>query len=463
LMYTSSYASEVKDPFPIFQNQVLNQELTFQELVEKYYEEILDLAKNGKESEIKDYGYRTQQDKYIMSLDEVAQLKAYEKYQAEAFVDFQKKKRAYGDKEKEMVKIVLNKYNSYEEYLAYQRTDQAVSDWESGTTDGVLRLAVKDMKNLTKDEQNRYDKKMEMIKNEDFFHALLMTDGKTTINTNMDKNNSTIIDNIKINKTSSEAQDIEVPFATIDEVPLFEGCESSGSKDADKDCTSRKVAEFVNKNYNTNLATELGLTGRQRINVIFKIGKDGKVKDVLSRAPHPGLEAEAIRVIKSMPDFTPGKQKGEAVTVPYSLPILFQVSDDVSSTNRKETDNVEEENIEVPYAVVEEVPLFPSCDVLDSNEERKNCTSKKISEFVNKNFNTDLVKELGLTGRQRLNIIFKIGEDGHISDITARGPHPGLEKEAIRVVKTLPKMTPGKQTGNAVVVPYSLPVLFQVQ
>src|SRR5690606_39000974 len=109
-------------------------------------------------------------------------------------------------------------------------------------------------------------------------------------------------------------------------------CESSGSQKDDKMCTSDHVAQFVNRNFNVDIATEKGLKGRQRINVIFKIGKDGKIRDVMARAPHPALEAEAIRVIQSMPDFTPGEQRGEAVTVPYSLPILFQVQDDTPET-----------------------------------------------------------------------------------------------------------------------------------
>ena len=118
--------------------------------------------------------------------------------------------------------------------------------------------------------------------------------------------------------------------------------------------------------------------------------------------------------------------------------------------------------MEVPYAVVDEVPLFPSCEGLNSNEEHKNCTSNKIS-FVNENFNTNLAKELGLTGRQRISVIFKIEEDGSISNIKARAPHPDLENEITRVIGTLPKMTLGKHKGKAVTVPYSLPVLFQVQ
>jgi protein TonB len=45
----------------------------------------------------------------------------------------------------------------------------------------------------------------------------------------------------------------------------------------------------------------------------------------------------------------------------------------------------------------------------------------------------------------------------------ARGPHPGLEKEAKRVIGMLPKMKPGRQRGKAVVMPFSIPIVFQVQ
>lgn len=90
---------------------------------------------------------------------------------------------------------------------------------------------------------------------------------------------------------------------------------------------SDKIQEFVNKKFNTDLASELGLSGRQRINVIFKIDKTGEVVGIRARAPHPGLEKEAARVIGLLPKMQPGKQRGKAVTVPYSLPIVFQVQD----------------------------------------------------------------------------------------------------------------------------------------
>jgi len=119
-------------------------------------------------------------------------------------------------------------------------------------------------------------------------------------------------------------EDEEVPFAVIENVPVFPGCEK-GDNNAKKACMSQKIQEFVNKKFNTELAGELGLSGRQRINVIFKIDKTGNVVGIRARAPHPGLEKEAERVIGLLPQMQPGKQRGKAVTVPYSLPIVFQV------------------------------------------------------------------------------------------------------------------------------------------
>ena len=121
-------------------------------------------------------------------------------------------------------------------------------------------------------------------------------------------------------------EDIEVPFAVIENVPVFPGCEK-GNNDAKRKCMSDKINKFVQKKFNTDLAGDLGLTGRQRINVIFKIDKKGDVVGVRSRAPHPRLEKEAARVINLLPKMKPGKQRGKAVTVPYSLPIVFQVQD----------------------------------------------------------------------------------------------------------------------------------------
>lgn len=116
-----------------------------------------------------------------------------------------------------------------------------------------------------------------------------------------------------------------VPFAVIENVPVYPGCEKAGNNDQKKKCMSDKISAFVNSKFNTSLADDLGLTGRQRIAVQFKINSAGNVVDVVARAPHPRLEAEAKKVISQLPKMAPGKQRGKAVDVLYSLPILFQV------------------------------------------------------------------------------------------------------------------------------------------
>lgn len=116
---------------------------------------------------------------------------------------------------------------------------------------------------------------------------------------------------------------------------------------------------------------------------------------------------------------------------------------------------------EVPYAVIQKVPTYPGCT--GDNEALKECMSTKIAEAINANFNTDIAGALNLSGRQRITVQFKIDKTGTVTDIRARAPQPELEAEAIRVVKLLPKMTPGEHRGEKVGVLYSLPIVFEVE
>jgi bla regulator protein BlaR1 len=134
---------------------------------------------------------------------------------------------------------------------------------------------------------------------------------------------------------ANELVDVEVPFGVVDEVPEFPGCEVLLSKEEKKECFSKNVTMFVNKNFNTQIGKGNGLVGNQRINVIFKINNQGNVVDVNSRASHTVLEAEAIRVIKMFPKMTPGKQRGKAVNVIYSLPIVFQIAEEKKTDEKK--------------------------------------------------------------------------------------------------------------------------------
>lgn len=123
----------------------------------------------------------------------------------------------------------------------------------------------------------------------------------------------------------------------------------------------------------------------------------------------------------------------------------------------------DDEPIVVPYEFIEDVPIFPGCEGLQSNEERKKCMSQKITQFVNTRFNKNLGEEVGVSGVNRINVGFKIDKEGNIIDVQSRAPHPRLEAEARRVINSLPKMEPGKQRGKPVAVSYYLPIIFQIQ
>ncbi|MDA7706472.1 MAG: energy transducer TonB [Flavobacteriaceae bacterium] len=120
------------------------------------------------------------------------------------------------------------------------------------------------------------------------------------------------------------------------------------------------------------------------------------------------------------------------------------------------------EDVEVPFSVIENVPEYPGCEK-GTNAQKRKCMSDKIAKFVQRKFNTDLANDLGLTGKQKISVVFKIDKKGNVTGVRSRAPHPRLEKEAARVINLLPKMKPGRQRGRAVIVPYTLPITFIVQ
>ncbi len=129
------------------------------------------------------------------------------------------------------------------------------------------------------------------------------------------------------------------------------------------------------------------------------------------------------------------EDKGEAVQVVSTGPAV--VVEEV----------VEEEPI---FQVVEEMPSFPGGDA-------------ECMRFLSKNIKyPTIAQENGIQGRVILQ--FVVNKDGSIVDVTvARSVDPYLDKEAVRVVKMMPKWTPGKQRGKPVRVKYTLPVMFRLQ
>lgn len=137
-----------------------------------------------------------------------------------------------------------------------------------------------------------------------------------------------------------------------------------------------------------------------------------------------------------------------------------------TETNQEEIVEIEDvevvevvEDISVPFAVIEDVPVFPGCE---NARDKKACFQEMIQRHIRKNFRyPEIAQEMGIQGR--VNIIFVIQKDGSIGNIRMRGPDKSLEAEALRIIQKLPQMTPGKQRGQPVKVPFSIPITFKLQ
>ncbi|MFY0602562.1 MAG: energy transducer TonB [Flavobacteriaceae bacterium] len=121
-----------------------------------------------------------------------------------------------------------------------------------------------------------------------------------------------------------------------------------------------------------------------------------------------------------------------------------------------------EPDTNVPFLVLEDVPVFPGCK--GSKAELKSCFHKKIQKHFSRKFDSDLPNEVGLSsGKKNVILLFVIDKSGNIVDVKAKAPHPRLQKEAIRIVNLLPTMKPGMQRGSPVNVKYTLPMKIIVE
>ncbi|MDD3910378.1 MAG: energy transducer TonB [Proteiniphilum sp.] len=110
----------------------------------------------------------------------------------------------------------------------------------------------------------------------------------------------------------------------------------------------------------------------------------------------------------------------------------------------------QEEVTEEIFVVVENQPEFPGGNAA-------------MMKFLSDNIKYPVIaQENGIQGRVICN--FVVERDGSITDVqVVRGVDPSLDREAVRVIQSMPRWTPGKQRGQAVRVRFTLPVVFRLQ
>lgn len=193
-----------------------------------------------------------------------------------------------------------------------------------------------------------------------------------------------------------------------------------------------------------------------QLNLADEIEEEIPITEIQNTPPPPPPPPAAPEVIEVVED----EEEVEETVIESTETTQEEVIVEVEEV---EVEEVEEVIEDVPFSIIENVPVFPGCES-GNNDAKKKCMSDKINQFVQRNFNTDLAQDLGLdSGIKRIFVSFKVDTQGNIVGIRSRAPHPRLEQEAARVIQKLPKMKPGRQRGKPVNVPYSLPITFRVE
>lgn len=245
-----------------------------------------------------------------------------------------------------------------------------------------------------------------------------------------------------------KSEDI-IEFDVIEQVPVYKGCNKKLNNTALRKCISHAINKHVLRNFNTKISDSLGLSGfSARIYTRFTIDKDGTVIDIKARGSHPKLEDEAKRVIKLIPVFDkPGIQKEKPVKVTFDLPITFNIKD------RKQY----KPNVSL-LKDLDTFPIHKRCDETLAFNSQKECSTKKIVDFIKLGINMELANKLFPQDKNtKIKLDFIIDKKGKIKNITAKAHHIEMAKEAINVAKRLPKLkAPGYKNGKPVNVPFSI-------
>ena len=248
--------------------------------------------------------------------------------------------------------------------------------------------------------------------------------------------NISCISSEKKSEQNSEGTEVSEDhiYSVVEEMPEFPG-------------GMAEYMKWLGKNMKyPAISQENGVQGR--VIIQFVVMKDGSVVDVeVARGVDTYLDKEALRVVKAMPKWKPGRHKGKEVNVKYTLPVVFRLDKDAEVKEKKEFPNPDEYGI---YRVVDEMPEFPG-------------GMGELMKFINSKI--VYPAEAHSKGEQgRVIVQFVVETDGRVTNAkVAKGVSPSLDAEALRLVGAMPNWEPGKDKGKAVRCMFTVPVVFKLQ
>lgn len=225
----------------------------------------------------------------------------------------------------------------------------------------------------------------------------------------------------------SAQKDKEFVYIIDDSMPVFPGGEE-------------KMMKFIADNLKYP-SLEGNIQGK--VVVSFNIKADGTIDSVkVVKGLHPQFDEEAIRVVKLMPNWIPAKPNLNKKDTSLTLPFVFRIRDETVKAKLFSTNSILYEP--------EVMPRFPKGE-------------SAMMDFIAKNLRYPVIQQCETEPAQgRVIVRFRVTKTGEIDDISIlRGLEDRFDKEAIRLVKSMPKWNPGKQNGENVDVYFTLPILFR--
>mgnify|MGYP006190331281 FL=1 len=280
--------------------------------------------------------------------------------------------------------------------------------------------------------------------------------------------------NTVVSKDAADA----IPINLVDQIPLFENCKSV-PKEKQKDCLLATI--------NLHLKYELQYpTEARRVKVTstvftkFIVDKEGNITNIEVQGKptsfKKAFENEAKRVIQSLPKLIPGKHKNKLVKVQIMLPVEFVLDEEVEVVKSESTiidinnhvavaESDEYLDEAVPFAVVEQIPLFENCKNVE-RKEQMNCFHEEIKKHIDKQLKYPKAAKKDKI-EDRVITVFEIDKQGKVNNIQVRGRKSEyqllFEAEAKRIIEALPQFSPGLQRGKPIVVKYGIPISFTLK
>jgi len=208
------------------------------------------------------------------------------------------------------------------------------------------------------------------------------------------------------------------------------------------------------------------------VTVTFVVEKSGSIGEVEVKQPvAPLLDAEAIRVIKSAPRWTPAHQKGRAVRQRVSVPVSFVLAEGSGETVEVPALGATKPGQPLPPGAVAAAPgttsvvgTAPNGAAIIRPEKSAQPVGGNVAFFswiaANQKY-PDLARKRHIQGK--VPVEFIVQPDGSLTDVRVTQKHgSGLDEEAVRLIKAAPKWEPALYQGKPIKQKMALPVLFQL-